>query len=230
LEEKIHEQLTFHSQTAPTIRIKEAAELCGCSVSKISKFIKKLGFQNYRQYIDFLYGRLVTSNKDSDELERIKAFLDDFEKTMVDDLLALIDQYQKVVVFGYGPSMLCAQYFEYRFRNCSDKMVIAVNDEVTIDNLVCDSTLLILLTVTGKFRSFINIYDSAKRKGCEVAMIVEEYNSELFDQCDKMFWLSKQNQSDHLKPYEKSRTIFFIFLEELIQLILRRREIAAPKS
>jgi DNA-binding MurR/RpiR family transcriptional regulator len=160
------------------------------------------------------------------ELERVKTFLDNFDKTMVDNLLALIDQYPKIVVFGYGPSMLCAQYFEYRFRNCSDKMVIAVNDEVTVDNIVNESTLLILLTVTGKFCSFRNMYDSSKEKGCEVVMIVEEYNTELLGQCDKIFWLSKKNQPDHLKPYEKSRTLFFIFLEEIIQMILKRREIA----
>jgi DNA-binding MurR/RpiR family transcriptional regulator len=146
LEETIHERMVVRSQSSTTIRIREAAELCGCSVSKISKFVKKLGFRNYKQYLDFLYGRLVDLTEDSDELERIKTFLDNFDKTMVDNLLALIDQYPKIVVFGYGPSMLCAQYFEYRFRNCSDKMVIAVNDEVTVDNIVNESTLLILLT------------------------------------------------------------------------------------
>ena len=202
LEETIHERMILRSQTATTIRIREAAELCDCSVSKISKFVKKLGFSNYKQYLDFLYGRLVDLTEDSGELERIKTFLDNFDKTMVDKLLALIDQYPKIVVFGYGPSMLCAQYFEYRFRNCSDKMVIAVNDEVTVDNVVNESTLLILLTVTGKFCSFQNMYDSSKEKGCEVVMIVEEYNTELLGQCDKIFWLSKKNQSDHLKPYE----------------------------
>jgi DNA-binding MurR/RpiR family transcriptional regulator len=210
------------------VRIREAAELCSCSVSKISKFVKKLGCRNYKQYLDFLYGRLADSTEDSDELKRIKTFLDNFNKTMVDDLLALIDQYSNIVVFGYGPSMLCAQYFEYRFRNCSDKMVIAVNDKVTVDNIVNESTLLILLTVTGKFCSFQDMYDSSKEKSCEVIMIVEEYNTDLLGQCDKIFCLSQKKQPDHLKPYEKSRTIFFIFLEEIIQMILKRREIAVP--
>lgn len=223
LEERIHEQLVAHSKTVDTIKIREAAELCGCSVSKISKFVKKLGFTTYRQYLDFLYGRISQKGEHSGELERVKAFLDSFDANKVHELLGLIDKAQRIVVLGYGPSMLCAQYFEYRFRNCSDKMVIAVSDEVMVNNMVDESTLLILLTVTGKFLSFQKIYDSAKEKGCEVAMIVEEYSSELLEQCDTMFWLSTHNQPDNLKAYEKSRTLFFIFLEEIIQLILVRR-------
>ncbi len=225
LEERIHEQLVAHSKTVDKIKIREAAELCGCSVSKISKFVQKLGFGTYKQYLDFLYGRLPQRNEDSGELERVKAFLDSFDTSMVSDLLSLIDRYQKIVVLGYGPSMLCAQYFEYRFRNCSDKMVIAVSDEVMVNNMVDESTLLILLTVTGKFLSFKDLYCASKDKGCEVAMIVEEYSPELLDQCDTMFWLSNHNQPENLKPYEKSRTLFFIFLEEIIQLILKRRQV-----
>jgi DNA-binding MurR/RpiR family transcriptional regulator len=228
LEEKIHEKMVAQSKSTTTIRINEAARLCGCSVSKISKFAKKLGFVNYRQYLDFLYGRLVGSKGASGELKRIQFFVENFDTAMVDELLDLIDSYPKIVVFGYGPSMLCAQYFEYRFRNCSDKMVIAVNDEVTIANIVNESTLLILLTATGKFRSFQDIYNLSKKKGCEVAMIVEEYNTKLLSQCDKIFWLSSKKQPGHLKPYEKSRTIFFIFLEEIIQVILKRRDVAVP--
>lgn len=224
LEKTIHDRLVAHSKTVEKIKIREAAELCGCSVSKISKFVQKLGFGTYKQYLDFLYGRLEKRDEGAGELERVRAYLDNFDKSMVSDLLGLIDRYQKVVVLGYGPSMLCAQYFEYRFRNCSDKMFIAVSDEVMVNNMVDESTLLILLTVTGKFLSFQNIYDSAKEKGAEVAMVAEEYSIDLLSQCDTMFCLSESNQPAHLKPYEKSRTLFFIFLEEIIQLILQRRQ------
>jgi DNA-binding MurR/RpiR family transcriptional regulator len=223
LEKRIHEQLMLLRGKRETIRINEAAELCQVSVSKISKFVKKLGFKNYRQYLDFLYGREMDRCERSDELKRIKAFIEAFNPVMIDELLDLIDRHKKVVLFGYGPSMLCAQYFEYRFRNCSDKMVIAISDEVAIDNIVDSSTLLLILTVTGRFHSFQNVYDSCRKKGGTVAIIVEEYNTELFNQCDRIFWLSPEPQPSHLKPYEKSRTLFFIFLEEIIQKILIRK-------
>lgn len=223
LEKRIHEQLMLHSTRRENIRIHEAAELCRCSVSKISKFVKKLGFKNYKQYLDFLYGREVERREQSDELKRVRAFIDAFDPAMVDELLELIDAHTKVILFGYGPSMLCAQYFEYRFRNCSDKMVIAISDEVAIDNMVDESTLLLILTETGRFHSFQEVYASCSAHGGTVVIIAEEYNTELFNQCDRIFWLSPDPQPAHLKPHEKSRTLFFLFIEEIIQKLLKRR-------
>lgn len=224
LEKQIHEQMTCHSKTVQTIRINQAADLCQCSVSKISKFVKKLGFSSYRQYLDFLYGRDIHPPLRSDELNRIKSFIEAFDPAMIDDLLSLIDSHDKIVLFGYGPSLLCSQYFEYRFRNCCDKTTMAVSDEVTLNNMVDDSTLLLIITETGRFLSFQDVYAAAKQNGATVVIIVEEYNTDLFNQCDKIFWLSPNPQPHHLQPFEKSRTLFFIFLEEIIQRLLRRRE------
>lgn len=223
LEKHIHEQMVRHSRTMPAIRINQAAEFSKCSVSKISKFVKKLGFNNYRQYLDFLYGKEITPAASSDELNRLSSFIETFDMVMIDELLALIDSHDKMALFGYGPSLLCAQYFEYRFRNCSDQTTMALSDEVTLKNMVDESTLLIIITETGRFQSFQNIFDAAKEKGAKVVILVEEYNTTLFSQCDKIFCLSPNPQPKHLKPYEKSRTLFFIFLEEVIQRLLQRK-------
>ena len=222
LEKQIHETLIRESKTRESMRISEAAALCGCSDSKISKFVKKLGFTNYKQYLDFLYGRDLGRQVPSAELNRVQKFIQNFDTEMVDELLSLIDEHEKVVLFGYGPSLLCAQYFEYRFRNCSDKTTMAFSDEVALENMVDKSTLLLLITETGRFHSFRDVYAAAKTKGGTVVIIVEEYNTKLFNQCDKIFWLSPDPQPAHLKPYEKSRTLFFIFLEEIVQKFLQR--------
>jgi len=222
LEKQIHETLILESRTREKMRINEAADLCGCSVSKISKFVKRLGFANYKQYLDFLYGRDLGKKEPSDELLRVRQFIETFDAGMVDELLSLIDSHEKIVLFGYGPSLLCAEYFEYRFRNCSDKTTMAFSDEVALAKMVDKSTLLILITETGRFHSFQDVYTSAKSKGGTVVIVVEEYNTELFNQCDKIFWLSPNPQPARLKPYEKSRTLFFIFLEEIVQKFLHR--------
>jgi len=224
LEQHIHALLVEHSKLNLNIKITDAATLCQCSVSKISKFVKKLGFENYKQYLDFLYGREIMTTQSSNELVRLQHFIDDFDATKVDELIALIESHDKIVLFGYGPSLICAQYFEYRLRTCTNKIIIAVADEISVASMTNESTLLILLTVTGTFHTFENIYKDSKQKGCEVAMIVEEYNTDLFSQCDQIFWLSKYPQPSHLLVYEKSRTIFFIFLEEVIQKLMYRNK------
>lgn len=221
LEQSINKKLQLYSSEIDSIKITQAAEYCGVSVSKISKFVKKLGFNNYKQYVDFLYGREIHENSHSTELSRLTKFIENFDESKVEDLKELIKHHDKIVLFGYGPSLICAQYFEYRLRTSTNKMIMAVADEISVASMVDENSLLIILTVTGTFHTFKDIYEATKKKGCDVAMVVEEYNTELFTQCDKIFWLSEFKQPDDLKPYEKSRTVFFIFLEEVIQRLMR---------
>lgn len=220
LEHKIYEQLLDCSKLHPDLKITQAAEICSCSVSKISKFVKKLGFTNYKQFMNFLYGKEISQKKSSSELERIKDFIDDFDASLVDDFIDLMSKYDRIILFGYGPSFICAQYFEYRLRICSNKFILAVGDEISLETMTDQNTLLVIFTTTGTFRSFESIYNISKSKGCDVLMIAEEYNTTLLANCDRIFWLCKFPQSSELKPHEKSRTVFFIFIEEITNKLL----------
>lgn len=217
LERRIHGLLAKHAETAPTIRIKHAAELCGCSVSKISKLAKKLGFSSYKQYVDFLCGVDLPTSEASTEIDRLRRFLDGFDRTMVDDLVELIQRHEKLLLLGSGPSLLCAQYFEYRLMTCTDKVTIATQDDLIAASNTDDKTLLLILTVTGSFRSYEKIYRDTKAKGGDVAVLIEEYHPFLIRQFDKVFCLTNEAQPDDLHPHEKTRTAFFIFMEEVIR-------------
>lgn len=223
LERHIHEVLLSHKEHANSLRIGQAAEACQCSVSKISKFVKKLGFNNYKQYMDFIAGKDLVGVSATNEIQRIRHFLESFDPKLVEELSELIERHAKILLFGYGPSLLCCEYFAYRFCNCTDKTTMAISDPVSVANMADASSLLIILTETGKFHSFKDVYENAKKKGCEVVIIVEEFTAELLEQCDRLFYLASQKQPQHLKAYEKSRTAFFIFLEEVIQRFLNSR-------
>lgn len=225
LEKKINETLVALSKDISDITITQAAEACQCSVSKVSKFVKKLGFNNYKQYVDFLYGKEISLKKSSLELERIKNFIDDFDMSVVDEFIELMNSYEKIILFGYGPSFICTQYFEYKLRINTNKVIIAVADELSVESLIDEKSLLVIFSATGKFRSFERINNLARGKNCEVLFIVEEYNADLMANYNRIFWLSKYPQPDDLKPYEKSRIVFFIFIEEVIQhIILNNRQ------
>ena len=223
LERKIHATLSEESARLETIRIKQAADLCDCSVSKISKFTKKLGFVNFKQYVDFLYGKKIPQIAQSTELLRLTQYLQEFDGTQAAQLAAHIEACDKLVLLGYGPSFLCAQYFEYKFKTCIHKVTIAAPDELTASSIVDDKTLLLIFTVTGTFASFETIYQDTKRKGGDVALIVEEYNPALMAQYDKIFCLTKDAQPNDLQPFEKTRTVFFIFMEEVIRQLMAKR-------
>ncbi len=230
LEKEIFNILMAHSKIEPDIKINHAAELCNCSVSKISKFVKKLGFTNYKQYMNFVYGREMNVIRSTSELSRIKKVIDDFDHTMVDAFLDLFDSHERIVLFGYGPSLIVAQYFEYRLRVSSNKFIISISDELSVESMVDEKTLLIIFTATGAFKSFESIYNATKKKDGEVLIIVEEYNTALFSHCDRIFALSKFPQPAHLKPHEKSRTVFFIFIEEVIQKMIANKKVSVSLS
>ncbi|MCG0275163.1 MAG: SIS domain-containing protein [Thermosediminibacteraceae bacterium] len=222
LEKEIHNKLLSYSKEKENITIMEAAEKCGCSISKISKLVKKLGFKSYKQYIAFLQNKDLSETlpTSSTELERIKKFIDDFDLTIVDKVIDLINSHNKIILFGYGPSFLCAEYFEYKLRFVTDRFVIAAPDEVYLENLIDSNSLLIIFTATGRFASFENIYRKCNECNCKVIIISEEYNDSLLSCCDQLFWLCKYKQPDYLKPHEKTRTVFFIFIEEVIRKML----------
>jgi len=46
---------------------------------------------------------------------------------------------------------------------------------------------------------------------------------DLLEQYENVCFLTHSVQSPELKPYEKSRTVFFIFIEEVIFRLLERK-------
>lgn len=230
LEQQIYEKLLECAKHHTDLKITQAAELCDCSISKISKFVKKLGFTNYKQFMDFLYGREMPQKKVSSELERVKMYIDDFDASLVDEFIDLMNSHERIILFGYGPSFICAQYFEYRLRSCSGKFIQVVGDEISVETMVDQNTLLVIFTTTGTFRSFENVYRISKNKGCKVLTIAEEYNRSLIKNCDRIFWLCKYPQPKDLKPHEKSRTVFFIFIEEILYKLLNISRANQPEA
>jgi DNA-binding MurR/RpiR family transcriptional regulator len=221
LEKKIYNTLSKNVLTIPNIKIMQAAELCSCSVSKISKVVKKLGFKNYKQFMNFLYGNDISTIFISDELNRIKKFIDDFDTKIIDDFVNLIHQHERIILFGYGPSYIVTQYFEYKLHTLTSKFSIALQDPLAVKNMADEKSLVIIFTATGAFKSFDDIYKIAKEKGSTVIVVSEEYNPSLINACDNLFWLSKYNQVGKLQPHEKSRTILFIFIEEIISKLMQ---------
>ncbi len=220
LEKKIYNTLSKNALTIPNIKIMQAAELCSCSVSKISKVVKKLGFKNYKQFMNFLYGNDISTSVISNELLRIKQFIDDFDSNIIEAFVKLIHQHERIILFGYGPSYIVTQYFEYKLHTLTSKFSIALQDPLAVRNMADEKSLVIIFTTTGAFKSFDDIYKIAKDKSSTVIVVSEEYNPSLINSCDNLFWLSKYNQASGLQPHEKSRTVLFIFIEEVISKLM----------
>jgi len=212
------------------LRIKEAAALCGCSESKISKFTRKLGFTGYKHYAAFLAGsdqpQQQPPPKNPGELARLRSYLDGFDTAVASDLAKLIGAHKQVVLLGTGPSFQCAQYFEYRLRTCTDSVAIAAQDDFLAVSLTGPGTLLLVFSVTGHFRSYEQICAEAKRKGGDALLVLEQYDPALMQTYDKVICLGAPPQAADLEPFEKTRTAFFILMEEVIHALRQQRRAA----
>ena len=227
-ERRVLEVLADHVKDHPEPRIVDAADICGCSVSLVSKAIRKAGFRGYRQFIRYLKDGDAGQPEKIDELERLKAFLDDFDSSLVEDFVDLLVGREKVVLFGYGPSHLCAQYIEYKLRLCLRGYIITPPDEQTVRKMIDHRSLLIILTTTGQYRSFQPLIRFAESRGSDIVVVSEEFNRALMDSGNRYLFLSRYTQSEALEPHEKTRTIFFIFFEQVIQRLIRRTADPAP--
>jgi DNA-binding MurR/RpiR family transcriptional regulator len=218
---KIVDELVAHARQHPSFTITEAAEICGCSISQVSKAIRKAGFSGYKSFIRVLYAGEQPREPALDELERLKRVIEEFDISAVDEFASLIDEHERIILFGYGPSLISAQYFEYKLRFCSGAFVTTAPDEPSARTLLEQASLLVIFTATGQYRAFGSLAQEARAKGADVVVVSEEFNPLLLDICSRYFVLSRHKQPDTLKPHEKTRTVFFIFLEEVIQRIQR---------
>jgi len=222
LEDALYKTILNAAKEDQSLNITKASELCGVSPSKISKTVKKLGFKNYKEFIKYCRGDFIDSEDKlySNELKRVATYIENFDENVVLEVIRKINNFNKVVIYGLGPSFICAQYFEYKLRMCTNKSVLAINDEVQIKNIADSDTLFIILSVTGKFSSFDPICNIVNQNKGEILIIFEEYNTIHYTNVQNIIYLTKHKQDDSFAPYEKTRTILFIFIEEVIQKLL----------
>lgn len=217
LEKEVHQKVSELVAENDKLKIIEAAEICEVAPSKVSTLVRKLGFDNFKQYKLYFSGHQIKweSNQRTEEIQRLMLFLENFDKKIVDDFVSIYHKYNKIIIYGLGPSFISAEYFAYKLDIVSDKNIKVTHSEDYAEQMVDDETLLIVLSVTGKFSSFENLFQKSKDKGAEIMLILEEYVNTQNSLADYIFHLSKFHQSEELMPFEKTRTIFFIFMEEI---------------
>ena len=225
LEQHIFATLTHASKDEPGLTITTAATRCACSVATISKLPKKLGFANYKAFLQFLSGNESPPlPRSQNEFTRLRQFMDGCDAEMIAYFVALINNHNKIILFGYGPSALFAQYLEYKLKVITQKFVITATDEQLAEHLIDENSLLLIFSTTGAFASFAHLQTCANAKKATCLLVVEEYNKQLADTYRNLVFLTTSFQDPSLAAHEKSRAIFFVLFEAVVlQLALAKK-------
>ncbi|CAM3863140.1 MurR/RpiR family transcriptional regulator [Alkalicoccus chagannorensis] len=217
LEKQVHEQLMAALDEENALTIVRAAEFCSVSPSKISKLVRKLGFDGFKQYKRYFSGSEETPRTaPSSEVRRLLQYLEHYDAKPAADFVEVFRRFPKVMLFGLGPSHLAAEYFSYKLRTVTDQNILVTHHEDYAGQLAGDGMLLIIFSVTGTFTSFEPLIQQVHRRGGQVMFILEEPINTRDSSADYIFQLSSFPQEPTLQPFEKTRTIFFIFMEEVI--------------
>lgn len=222
VEKKILDILRGHLVAEPQryITITEAARLCQVSSSKVSKTAAKLGFESYKKFIAFYQGGQLnpsTNYRQQSELERISKFINSFDYSIAEKTFQIMIRHSKIIFYGFGPSFICAQYFVYKLQCLTNIPIFATSDATTLKHCLDKGCLLVILTVTGAFADFKPMISDAEQNGASILMVLEDYNKNMYPEVSHKIFLTDQMQPNHLQPFEKTRTCFFIFFEEVIR-------------
>ena len=176
-----------------------------------------MGFESFKQYKKFLISGQIDPPpiKPSDELQRISEYIANFDDNLAHDFWLKLKDCNKLIIYGLGPSFICADYFAYRLRIFSDIFTLATNEITIVRNADNKDTKLLVLSTTGLFKAFDEDLSDLNYK--EIIFLFEEFRYFPKLQKNTLFYLTNSSGNSAIKPYEKSRTLFFIFLEEIIQ-------------
>lgn len=225
LEKIIFAESKHHIESNSAITITDLAYQLSVSPSKISKFVRKLGFDSFKQYKQFLekedMAELPTQAV-SNELQRIAHYIETFDNALAEEFWSKLKDCNKLIIYGIGPSFIVAEYFAYRLRIASNIFVLATHEETVVRNSDKGDTKLLILSTTGQFKSFEE--DIVGLRYNEIIFLFEELRYFEGLRHHTLFYLTQSSGDKTLKPFEKSRTLFFIFLEEVIQKFLHNNK------
>lgn len=224
LEREIYDTLKIEVRADRNLKIIQAAKLCNVSTSKISKFCKKLGFENYKQYKIYISTNKIESTTQSAELNRISNYIKTFNQKDLRNIHRKFTDCNRIVLYGFGPSLIALEYFAYRLRMNSNIDIITTSDETVLECALNKETLVLIYTVSGKFRSFEKIVNLSKKFKSRLLILQEELDLNTKVKPKDIFYLTNTCQYSHDLPYNKTRTIFFIFIEELISYIQEQKK------
>lgn len=188
----------YFTSLGETKSISDLAEKIGVSCASITRFCKKLGLQNYKEFI-FLYQEQIDLAKTGQgtELNGVHyALLDEFEKRFslprIQNINALIHHHKIIHVFGLGFSALAGADFKFRFTRLG-KFIECVSDSDSMKmmtKIIPSDGLVIFFSVKGMNADMIACASDLKQKGVNVVCITANPNSPMIEHCRYVFFTS----------------------------------------
>lgn len=183
------------------------------SEASLSRFAKKLGFSGYREFsFTYLNSHQLEKNLDNLTKQVLNSYQKVLEKTysLVNNdqmvkIAKMLDEYERVYVYGIGSSAIVAREFKLRFMRLGldvEDLPEAHSIKMNITR-VNKKSLVIGISVSGKTDEVITGLKLAKDKGAKTVLLsaakVYEYRS-YYDELVLIGGLKNLAISDKISP------------------------------
>ncbi|MQS96961.1 MurR/RpiR family transcriptional regulator [Companilactobacillus halodurans] len=198
----IADYLLTHPQTSSSLTITDLAKKTNSSISSISRFAKKLGFNSFQELkINLLTSQTrkedgnhlfqeINSNDSTLEMAKkvftsnisaLNATLDTLTQEELDKAIKIISDYDTIAFFGLGASALVALDGYHKFLR-SDKTPLFANDfhmQLMLATTLKKNTCAIVISHSGENKDTLELAQKLREKNIKTIGITSYGNSAL---------------------------------------------------
>ncbi len=207
------------------------------SESSLSRFSQKLGFSGYREFL-FVYQQSLHVQKDLDRLTQ--QVLDSYQKILEKTyalisneqmvrIAQMLDEYERVYVYGMGSSSFVASEFKLRFMRLGLNVDCLTDAHSIVMNMtrIDKKALVIGISISGKTEEVIRGLKDAKEKEAKTILLsttqVPEY-SQYYDEFVFIGGLKNLVFSNKISPQIPALIITDILYTHYLHLDKRHKE------
>lgn len=166
------------------------AQKINVSSASITRFCKKIGFENYKELMYFYRKTLKEHSNDKNNVTsnlqfQYKELINDIdEKIEIEDIKSVCEfiQSHKIIhIYGLGMSAIAGEDFKFRFTRIG-KYVEVVQDYDSIEmisSLLSKESLIIYLSLRGENQHVIQSLGRIKEKGATIIIITSNQSQEI---------------------------------------------------
>ncbi|WP_182199726.1 MurR/RpiR family transcriptional regulator [Paraliobacillus salinarum] len=198
----VDEQIAnFFLEKHPPIKQSVLAKQINVSTASITRFCKKIGFENYKEFI-YQYKQAledypenesnVTNNLQFQYLELIKEINEKIDNESIKRVCEYIYDHKIIHIYGLGLSAIAGEDFKFRFTRLG-KYVEIVRDYDSIEmvsSLMKENNLLFYLTLRGENKNIIPVIKRVKEKGTKVVVVTSNQSEEIAELADYLLLTS----------------------------------------
>lgn len=169
-EKKIFDYVVKNMDEVKQMSIRQFAQECYISTATIYRFIKKLGFDGYKEFIAVLKITDMSRTKAViPNVMKYKGYREDYLKNLIETVRVIRKEQVKrfhevlkkdpqIYLFGYGLTVEAARYIEHLFLAFGLRAMLAYEDyeiENAIDHMT-DDDVVIVMSYSGKTKKIID--------------------------------------------------------------------------